>query len=399
MEDNGRSIDRWRAAQGLGPLGGTELKDWTTLVRHASSDPVSFLLDCFAHHDIVLVGEAAPSQQGVQLWQEVLPRIADRGVTHVAAGFLCTEDQHDIDDLVTARSFDEQAATEMLFRWGMRTGALYREHLSLMSLVWETNRWRDPHTPPLRLLALDARLDYESCTDAADLTTPEAWSHLRPNGSLAETAGRIVHREVVARGEKALLLVSTLHAVSRWRRPAHPRLDGVDGDVRAGAAMSIGNQVFAAVADRCVTVQMAGPFPGRSGGTVPLADGLLDAVVAGEDGPPWPVAVDLTRSPLHTLPCRTAHGRPLVHQVAHGWIYLDPPAALTGPTPLTGILDDRHTAEARRLALPATMRRPSVTTGDLAGWVVDRAAKDQAAWTGWLRDAGAAPPGDSATSR
>jgi hypothetical protein len=337
----------------------------------------------FDRHEIVFVGHDLPSRRTGLFIQELIPSVRAAGVQLLGIEWACVDDQSLLDELVNAPQFDEGIARSALFRWGLRHHFAFVEYLDILRSVWGVNRTRDPGSPILRVVALDYDIDIDAVTDSADLLSPYAWEHLRPRGPASRHMAEVLLREFVDKGQKALVLTRTVHALTRLRRRPHSISDQIDREIVDGRVVGCGNHVYSAIADQAATVLIHQPFTagGEHGFFTLPADGYLDAAFAHPNKPHFPIAFDVSSGPIGRLSCSTSADGGDISQFAHGWVFLETASDLEGPTPLQGLIDDGNLAEARRWSLDPHLRSTGATITDFEAALSNAAALAELSWT------------------
>lgn len=352
----------------------------TSIVRSTAAPAVPGLVDLFGRSRIVIIGEPAPSSQLGRLLQRLVPHLHAAGVRHIGIWWALRDDQPVLDRLVTAPSFDEGGACWAVQRRTIRTGDDFAEYVDLVRAAWAFNRDRPSGTPPMRLLGLDAELDLDAVTDTADLTQPGPWPHLRPRGSLARRAAEHVLGHVVGVGASALLVTPTSHALTAWRRPAHPGIDRFDVERHEDRVVGLGNHLFAAMGDAVTTVLVHGPVPGPGGGSawLPPVDGELGVAI--ESSAVAVPALVPSGAELGGVPLATGWDGITLGQVAGAWLVPDLPSRMRPPTPIRGLVHEGNIGELRRRALDPTLRHATSTPVDFDARLTARVQDALARW-------------------
>ena len=349
----------------------------------AGREPVDYVSGLFNRHEIVFVGHNLPSRKTGLFLQELIPAVSAAGVYLLGIEWACVDDQSLLDELVNAHQFDEGIARSALFRWGLRHHFSFVEYLDILRAVWAVNRTRSSNSPMFRVVALDYDIEIDAVTDNADLLSPYAWAHLRPKGPASRHMADVLLREFVGKGNKALVLTRTGNALTRMRRRPHATTDRIDSDVVDGRVVGCGNHVYSAIADQAATVLIHQPLAadGEHGLFTLPADGYLDAAFVHESRPHFPVAFDVTSGLIGRLSCSTSIDGGDISQLAHGWIFLECPRDMRGPTPLHGLINDANLAEARRWSLDPHLRRADSTVNDFENAINNAAAAAELSWT------------------
>jgi hypothetical protein len=377
------TVEHFRQRRHLSSLDPSKL-DWIIdEISLAGREPVEYVAAMFDRHEIVFVGHDLPSRRTGLFIQELIPSVRAAGVQLLGIEWACVDDQSLLDELVNAPQFDEGIARSALFRWGLRHHFAYVEYLDILRSVWGVNRTRDPGSPILRVVALDYDIDIDAVTDSADLLSPYAWEHLRPRGPASRHMAEVLLREFVDKGQKALVLTRTVHALTRLRRRPHSINDQIDREIVDGRVVGCGNHVYSAIADQAATVLIHQPFTagGEHGFFTLPADGYLDAAFAHPNKPHFPIAFDVSSGPIGRLSCSTSADGGDISQFAHGWVFLETASDLEGPTPLQGLIDDGNLAEARRWSLDPHLRSTGATITDFEAALSNATALAELSWT------------------
>ena len=346
-------------------------------------EPVNYVSNLFSSHEIVFVGHNLPSRKAGLFLQQLIPAVNKAGVYLLGIEWACMDDQSLLDELVNADQFDEGIARSALFRWGLRYHFAFVEYLDILRAVWAVNRTQASGSAPFRIVALDYDIDIEAVTDNADLLSPYAWEHLRPRGPASKHMADVLLTEFVRHGHKALVLTKTGNALTRMRRRPHPTMDQIDTQIVDGKVVGCGNYVYSAIADRAATVLLHQPLTadGEHGLFTLPADGYLDAAFAHTNNPHFPVAFDVSSGSIGRLPCATSIDNGDISQLCNGWIFLERPKDVRGPTPLRGLVDETNIAEARKWSLDPMLRQPNSTIRDFDIAIQNAAAAAELSWT------------------
>lgn len=248
--------------------------------------------------DLVLVGETGYAREQVQFAADLIPRLDSAGVRILGYQYADTEDQALIDGLLTAATFDEHLARQILFNHLTVFG--FQEHVDIFRAAWEINRRKSSRDTPFRILALSNRLNYEAITDEDDIKDPAVMQAVFAAGVPDATMARILGTEVLDRGAKAVAYLQLDHAFTALNRP------GYEDDLRAVGFADVrraGNALRASYGDRVVTAALHGPIQNsrsRIGFGYPTG-GVLDRAVA-QMGEGATVGFTAAGSPFEQVP-------------------------------------------------------------------------------------------------
>jgi hypothetical protein len=232
------------------PLPDDERRALGAELRERGSPPEEYVLAKLRENRVVLLGEMHRIRHDVLFVLDLMPRLREAGVTDVGAEFYCETDQPELDAVVTAAEFDEASARELLRHNTGGTWA-YREYLDLLRVAWQVNRDRAAGEPPLRVVGLSPRIDYERRHDGSEAEqAAEQEKGRRYDRIMAEA----LRREVLDRGRKALVYCGIHHAFSGFHQPRR-----VDGEP-AGQIVRCGNILRDAFPDSVVTIYLHAPW-------------------------------------------------------------------------------------------------------------------------------------------
>ncbi|MCB0989896.1 MAG: hypothetical protein R2770_09565 [Acidimicrobiales bacterium] len=354
-------VERFRKRSYLAPEISAVVNDLIDHVANRGKSPTEYLADKLDAHDVVFLGELMATEQSCRLIVDLIPVLAESGVWHFAADWLLFDDQLALDELVNAPDFNDGMAVELVMRGGAPRVCMPVERVEVLRAVWQYNCTRDPNALPMRVIGLDYEIAYDNVTDRADLTTPEAWPHLRDRGSGARFMAEVIERYITSQRHRALVSCSTANALTHHRRRFHPLHDRIDREVVDGCVVGAGNILYGTMADRVATVLLHQPLLGPDSGSpehVFVADGLVDLVFARGDGPKFPVGFEIAGTAFAKLTTTSSYESVPLGQLASGWVFLDPLHRLTGPRQLGDHIAQHNVDDIRRRMVPGEVRRP-----------------------------------------
>ncbi|TVR88402.1 MAG: hypothetical protein EA428_11840 [Spirochaetaceae bacterium] len=262
----------------------------------AGQAPDAYLLRMLDKHPVVFLGEFGRIREQVNFVHAFIPHMYEKG--HVALGLshVRAVDQEDIDQVLAAAQFDEEAARGLLFRRKVLWG--YQEYLELLRSAWELNAGREEGEAPFRIIGLGARTDYSHVRSAADMEDASILRQVFPDGLPDEVIADAVLRHVADGGHGLLVYTGIESSFTRfvdWHYAAAVSLQSIGREGRAG------NLVYQKLGDAVATVLLHSPWPdsGERGGLSYPLQGLLDAVY---EQNPAPVAWSIERGPFSELP-------------------------------------------------------------------------------------------------
>jgi hypothetical protein len=238
-----------------------------------SVDAATAFGELFSRHPIVLMGELGAIADEPRFLADLIPMLPSMGVRHLGMEMLLAEDQNMIDELINAESFDEYLAQELFFRrlvtWG------YREYVDVLRAAWAVNRSPDG---PFRVLGLNVLQDYQEIATVEDFRDPAKLLGVMKNGNPDEYMAGVISREIVGRGNSALVYVTREKAFTGFILKSHSEemnAIGMDEERQMGRILREEH------GDRFATVLFHSPWPTsltNSRAQFPV-NGLMDAAL------------------------------------------------------------------------------------------------------------------------
>lgn len=264
-----------------------------------SSDASTYLLDRFGEKDLLLLGETGNVRQQLEFLSELIPELDRAGIRHLGFQYANREDQARIDELLTAVTFDESLAKQILFNHMAILG--YGEYLQVFRVAWEVNRRKADGAPPMRIIAISRNLDYSLIDHEGDTEDPEVLAQIFADGVPDVVMAETIMTEIVQPGHKGLVYTAFPHALTEFSQPPYTeRLAerGFEDQQRAGAILS------SRLGDRVMTVLFHMPFPdtrSRSGLGYPLG-GIIERAFSELPEATRSVGFDVADSPYAEAP-------------------------------------------------------------------------------------------------
>ena len=261
--------------------------------------PGDYVLQAFDRHDVVLLGELFKIRQNVQLVHDLVPRLYAAGIRNLGIEYALSDDQPEIDALVTAPTWDERRARAVTFHWLVTWG--YQEYIDLYKAAWEVNRARKAGAPPFRIVGLNVKQNWEYLKTQKDLSDPSVLARIFSNGVPEAHMADVIDREFTRTGEKALVFCGTQHVFTRYHSTAYEKNAA---EMKLPETRRMGNIVFSRIGARVFGISLHAPWPDprQKSGLTWAADGTVDALVDAlpqdrKDGG-W----DLEGTPLGAIP-------------------------------------------------------------------------------------------------
>jgi len=345
-----------------------ESTEVSSLLSYAQANwrsPEDYILSALATHDIVLVGEFYKIRQNVRLVSDLIPRLYTAGVRNLGIEYALSDDQKDIDALVTGPSWDESKARAITFDWLVTWG--YQEYIDLYKAAWTVNHGLPAGAKPFRVVGLNVRQHWESLKSERDMSDPKVVARIFSDGVPDAHMAEVIEREFVQKGEKALVYCGTQHIFTRYRSSEYEKNAA---EMKLPEVRRAGNIVFEKIGSRAFCIALHAPWPDRgqrsrlaypAGGAV---DALIDALPPDRKSGGWNTA----GTPLGALPVNTgdyAIGAPglTLSGLFDGYVVQGPIGQYTTVTPIADFVRPEDADRASREfpgAKPASITRDQV---------------------------------------
>ncbi len=276
----------------------------TPLLTYAQAhwrSPEDYVIDSFSRHDIVMLGEMYKIRQNVELVVGLVPRLYAAGIHNLGIEYALSDDQAQIDALVTAPAWNDADARAITFDWVVTWG--YQEYLDIYKAAWRVNKDRPQGAAPFRVVGLSVRQDWELLKTDRDITNPVVvagiYSHGLPEAHMADT----IDREFTQKGQKALVFCGTQHIFTRYRSKAYEKNAAL---MKLADVRRAGNIVYGRIGSKAWGVSLHAPWPDgtqKIGFGYPASgaiDALIDALPPDKQSAGW----DLPDTPLGALSVR-----------------------------------------------------------------------------------------------
>ncbi|HEY0945880.1 MAG TPA: ChaN family lipoprotein [Opitutaceae bacterium] len=305
-------------------------------------DPADYLIAKFADHDLVLLGEDHAIKEHLDFVRALIPRLHAAGVHTLAVEFGASEMQTRLDAVLNAPDYDEAAVREMLYFYNV--GWAYEEYAGLCREAWKLNRTLRADQPRFRILNLSYRYDWSRFDG---VRTPENMRQVFHRGTPDKFRTELIERELLAKREKALVFMGSVHAFTRYRMPVLKMNDDDFIDYDDGW---VGSRLYRKHPEKVFNIMLHFPFPVKSGRDPRLlspANGAVEAVMASRHD--RPAGFDLRDSVMGDLRDDSffSIGHPdfRLRDFFDGYIFIKPFKALTGCTVDPQFLDGKPWSE------------------------------------------------------
>jgi hypothetical protein len=328
-----RDPDQLRDVEALNDHDIAELAAW---VDRTGRSPADYAVEKARQHQLVLFGERHLMQQELDLLHELIPRLYEEAqVTVVAMEFFQPHENRAMLEVVTAPTFDRDAALDIARRSDVWAYWGYEGYWRVLETVWRVNQNAPDGREPMRIIGIGSSFDGASMALAGMIPwSPSGppWERLRLARYLAlgfpeqlsheARMARELETEVFDTHERAIAWVGANHALLRIAAVGQVRAPAGTGRLGFLIAQRHPSDVFAVHLHR--EFRRTGDTPGGLTST-------LERVMREQDSP---VGFDVDASPFANL--RDGHSllfrdpRISMSDLASGYVFLGPVDQLTG---------------------------------------------------------------------
>lgn len=294
---------------------------YASVLGENPQSPADYLVGRFGEADLVLLGEDHAIAQTLSFVQLLIPQLYRAGVRNLVVEFGAEEDQQALDRLLTATTYDAAALKALMFRYNSAWS--WVDYQDIYRAAWRFNRSLPAGQPPFRIVNMSYVYRWHAFSTPR---TPEVLQRVFWRGTIDAFRADVIEREVLRRGEKALVLTGTPHAFTRY---AMPRMDDNAEGFCGFDANWLGNRLLRRHPGRVLSVLVHQPFPnlpGREPAYVQPAQGAIERIMAKSGHAPQ--GFDLRNGVMGTLPDRsyysTCHGDFRMADLFDGYVYLAP---------------------------------------------------------------------------
>lgn len=314
--------------------------------------PEDYVISKFQDHDVVFLGEHHRYKHDVELVQNLIPRLYEKGVFTLATEFARHEDQPLIDRLLNAPTYDEALARQIAFNqfvvWG------YQEYVDVFKAAWRLNQQLPSKSRRFRILGVNCSPDWSVLQSEADEHNAElrakVWQAC--GEEFEQQWAKVILDEVVAKGEKALVYSGMHHAFTEYRQPMYNE----EKHTFAGFTdLRMGNYVYNAIGKRAITICLHAPWISSEGYNKPstyAADGYIDAVMAEIEPRFRRAGFDTRGTPFGDLPgdksvYKYGYEKFTLSRFCDGYIFQRPLHEYEAVTPIEDFVNQGNLAVAR----------------------------------------------------
>lgn len=243
-------------------------------IKEQGENPKNYVISKFTKYDYVFLGEYHRNKQDVDFIASLIPELYKNGVKNIAYEFYAYANQTKIDSLLTAKKWNEKELNHTLSRgFGIYWG--YTEYINILKKVWDFNQTLQDNQPKFRVVMM--QYEYFPCKKGL-----ERFGGVDPDKFMAD----VVEKEIIAKGEKALIYCGIHHAFTAYQQPQY---DFEENELYGLANDRLGNILYSKYPEKTFTIFMHAPWVSNKGWDeqyVKPVNGVIDSVMALLDNVP-----------------------------------------------------------------------------------------------------------------
>ncbi|ANQ51639.1 ChaN family lipoprotein [Flammeovirga sp. MY04] len=290
--------------------------------------PKDYIIKKFQNHDIVLLGEDHGVKEHVEFIQDMIPHLYRNGIYQLGMEFGAYEMQEQLDELLIADEYDPQKTKDLFFFYNV--GWAFLEYHELYHKVWEFNQTLTSQEKKFRIINLSYQFHWEKFDMNHQEASLKEVFHL---GEIDSFRCEIVKDQVINKKEKALLLVGTPHAFSKFLHDASKPIENKNCPF---VDTYLGHRLYDEIGDKVFTILFHQSFLGTKENnykSVSPANGRLIEMI--EKKHIGKIGFDVSRN-IANLTDNSALSECQPHlklgDVCDGYIFIAPLNELTGCT-------------------------------------------------------------------
>jgi uncharacterized iron-regulated protein len=321
-----------------------------TYLKQNKSNPTDYLINKFNTYDLVILGEDHAVKQNLDFVESLIPQLYEKGVFNICMEFGASEKQKQMDSLTTAEQFNEAVAKEMMYYYNV--GWAYKEYYSICEAVWKFNKSLPPESKKFRIINLSYQYNWSELKKG-EQRTPDNMNKVFAKGTPDKFRATIIENEILKQKQKALLLVGTPHAYTKYSLCHNDFLKdnfcNCDSDW-------LGQRLIRKHPDKVYTIILHQPFynfPNRKPFLISPCNGMIEQLMAENNNTPF--GFDLGKSPMGSIADSSRNSlcyrNFTLGELFDGYIFLVPFSKMQGCTTDTSFFSNK-TWESIKAQIP-----------------------------------------------
>ncbi|MFM1853224.1 MAG: hypothetical protein RL164_542 [Bacteroidota bacterium] len=308
-----------------------------------NSSPQDYIIDKFSIADVILLAEDHRVKENLQFLGSLIPQLYKNGIFTIGMEFGAYEDQRLLDSLVTAETYDENLARQLMFNYN--PGWAFKEYMDIYRCAWTYNQTLTKNERKFRILNLSYKYNW---TAFSGQRTPENMKSVFYNGNIEFFRFKILENEIIRKKEKVLILTGDVHAFTKYHFPFY---DFASPNYVRFDSTYFGNLIHAKYPKKVFSILLHKPFynyPNKKPLLISPANGKIEQIMSLLSN--QPMGFDLMNTPLGDLPDSSYYsmGYPnfKLSDLYDGYIFLKPIKQLSSCTIDTLFLNEANLQEA-----------------------------------------------------
>jgi len=308
-----------------------------------NSSPQEYIIDKFSNADIILLAEDHRVKENLDFLGSLIPQLYKNGIFTIGMEFGAYEDQKLLDSLVTAETYDENLARQLMFNYN--PGWAFKEYMDIYRCAWAYNQTLKKNERKFRILNLSYKYNWAAFSGQR---TPENMKNVFYNGNIEFFRFKMVENEIIRKNEKVLILTGDVHAFTKYHFPFY---DFASPNYVRFDSTYFGNLIHAKYPKKVFSILLHKPFynyPNKKPLLISPANGKIEQIMSLLTN--QPMGFDLMNTPLGNLPDSSYYsmGYPnfKLSDFYDGYIFLKPIKQLSSCTIDTLFLNEANWQEA-----------------------------------------------------
>ncbi|WP_348797614.1 hypothetical protein [Flavobacterium adhaerens] len=318
--------------------------------------PQEYIASKFATKEIILLSEEHRVKENLELVKSLIPVLHQKGVFIIGMEFGASENQKTLDSLILAPEYNDDLARKLMFNYN--SGWVFKGYTDLYKAAWSFNKSLSKSAKKFRILNLSYRYNWSSFSGHR---TPEKMKKVFYKGNTETYRFSIVEKEIIAKGEKILILTGDIHAFTRYKFPVY---DFLGEDFVRFENGYFGNLLYVKYPQKVYSISLHKPFmnlPDLKPNLVSPANGAIEEIMQKLNNEP--VGFDLVNTPLGKLSDNSyyslGHKNFTMEDIYDGYVFLKPIKQLSGCEIDTVFLTEKNWEQAlENVADPDWRPRP-----------------------------------------
>jgi len=192
-------------------------KPFVEYLKANGKPPIEYVVDKFKHHDVVILGEPHQIREVCTFITDLIdPLYHEAGVRLLAMEVFKYKNMMLANKLVTGELYDEELALKLLRDCGWPEWG-FQEYIDILKAIWQVNHSLDPEAEKFRVICMESDWNGQVLRSGKPL-----W---KLPGTIYKISirdkfmAKVLDREVLKKGQKALVHIGAMHDFTRYRQP------------------------------------------------------------------------------------------------------------------------------------------------------------------------------------